>query len=648
MKTGKIILKLVINWIKSLICKIMPNNWTRYLRNWFFYNHKPFYNLTYEWLEDFCRLHWDNIYLNDAEVTEIWVMLPGGEYYLAAQTAPDILTADINVPFNTEIRVKIRTINISQCTGDWSDELVFTSPVCYFVKNGGNNLLDGLSDATAWETIAKVNTLVPDPNTCILFKRASTWREQLGFSLINGTEQGRIRVSAYGAGNDPRLLGSKDGETIGWTNLGGNKYATPNASFTSEVFKAFYDTNINSLPMTKVALEADLNVNWEFWYDAVNDRIIVYHSLGSPETQANGIEICGVFNYNTYGDVIFLNNCDFWEVSNMDIRYVNRYGYVFYQSHNGILKNSALRFTYNKGINCDQSNDFYCENITMDDVGWCGDVTGGESIWLASSLRPVVKDCNITRPHNIGIGIFDSDNADIDHNVIDTLAATGHVSSSGIDFDNSSNGICHRNTVILMPRGFATNAELMAYRSDNNAFYCNIAVNCEMNYRVNCNAAVSDHVTNIYFFNNVSYYDIPGNANYAAFRLEYATGVHCYNNIIIDQQANLKYQYRKYDTIIDFHSDYNIFYLSVSAHNFHYGTVVPPAPWTMYATLADYQAGTGQDLHSTDGDPLIVGYPDFHLLPGSPAIYSGIQSRFCPDGDNVQWHFPQSKGCFEY
>jgi len=77
----------------------------------------------------------------------------------------------------------------------------------YYVKNGGSDAATGLSDALAWETIAKVNGSSFSPGDSILFKKDSTWREQLTVPS-SGTNGSPIMFGAYGTGADPIILGS--------------------------------------------------------------------------------------------------------------------------------------------------------------------------------------------------------------------------------------------------------------------------------------------------------------------------------------------------------------------------------------------------------------------------------------------------------
>lgn len=78
----------------------------------------------------------------------------------------------------------------------------------YYVKNGGNDSYNGLSDAQAWATIGKVNSTSFANDDVINLKRGSTFTDAT--LTIDATLFGRsgITVQDYGSGNKPWINGN--------------------------------------------------------------------------------------------------------------------------------------------------------------------------------------------------------------------------------------------------------------------------------------------------------------------------------------------------------------------------------------------------------------------------------------------------------
>ncbi len=98
----------------------------------------------------------------------------------------------------------------------------------YYIKTGGNDKANGLSDNTAWETIAKVNELWAEgtfaPGDSILFKRGNTF---YGTIIIteSGSDDSPIIIGTYGSGNKPVIAGFS--AITDWSVSGGNIYEAP-------------------------------------------------------------------------------------------------------------------------------------------------------------------------------------------------------------------------------------------------------------------------------------------------------------------------------------------------------------------------------------------------------------------------------------
>lgn len=93
----------------------------------------------------------------------------------------------------------------------------------YYVKNAGDDNNTGLSDAQAWKTITKVNSVAWTfkPGDTVFFKRGDTFYGTL--TLIASGEPGnQILISAYGTGQNPILTGLLT--LSSWTKFSGNIY----------------------------------------------------------------------------------------------------------------------------------------------------------------------------------------------------------------------------------------------------------------------------------------------------------------------------------------------------------------------------------------------------------------------------------------
>ena len=77
----------------------------------------------------------------------------------------------------------------------------------YYLDNvNGRDSNSGLTEALAWNTIAKVNTISFSPGDQILFKRGETWHETL-IPLTSGIDGAPIVFGSYGTGDLPIIDG---------------------------------------------------------------------------------------------------------------------------------------------------------------------------------------------------------------------------------------------------------------------------------------------------------------------------------------------------------------------------------------------------------------------------------------------------------
>jgi hypothetical protein len=86
----------------------------------------------------------------------------------------------------------------------------------YVDATGGIDTNDGLSPATAWKTVAKVNGSTFSAGDSILFKRGQVWNENL-VPPSSGASGNPIVFDAYGTGEAPTLTGYVSLPASSWT-----------------------------------------------------------------------------------------------------------------------------------------------------------------------------------------------------------------------------------------------------------------------------------------------------------------------------------------------------------------------------------------------------------------------------------------------
>jgi parallel beta-helix repeat protein len=162
---------------------------------------------------------------------------------------------------------------------------IFIHATDYYVKTGGNDGANGLTDGTAWATITKVNTEWTagtfNAGDNIFFNRANIF-----YGTITARESGSagtpITISAYGTGAAPILTGLTT--LSSWTNEGGGIYS---AAVTSAA-----QTNIVLVDGIQVAMgrypNAGTNLNYE--HHATNVSIQDHETLEAT-TDWTGAEV---------------------------------------------------------------------------------------------------------------------------------------------------------------------------------------------------------------------------------------------------------------------------------------------------------------------------------------------------------------------
>lgn len=189
----------------------------------------------------------------------------------------------------------------------------------YYVKTGGNDGLAGTSDATAWATLTKVQSSSFSAGDSILFRRGDTFRGALYRNNEDGTPSNWIYWGAYGTGNKPKILGSKDmSATSAWTNHSGNVWKTSATLGTSQddISNLIFN-NEASCGIKKKSLDS-LNAQGKFFYNRTDDLVYLY-SASNPGTFYTHIEAAG--HHDLRQGLLYWINCAYIHIADLDVRY---------------------------------------------------------------------------------------------------------------------------------------------------------------------------------------------------------------------------------------------------------------------------------------------------------------------------------------
>lgn len=207
----------------------------------------------------------------------------------------------------------------------------------YYVANAGNDGNAGTL-ASPWQTMTPVNAVSFSPGDRILFNRGDTFRGFLQMTS-SGTAANWITYGAYGAGNKPRIWGSKDASsTADWINTGSNLWRTA-VTIRTDIANIIFNST-NSCGVKRTTLGGCL-AQGNFYADGSTSYVYLY-SVSNPGTFYSHIELAGVYGENTIG--IYSRN------------------YI-------IIENLDVRHSHNNGIILSGANYVTMQN---NDISWCG------------------------------------------------------------------------------------------------------------------------------------------------------------------------------------------------------------------------------------------------------------------------------------
>jgi len=205
----------------------------------------------------------------------------------------------------------------------------------YYINNSnGSDNNDGLSPATAWKSLTKVNAAAFAPGDSVLFIRGGLWRGQL--IPKSGNASANITYSDYGTGEKPQLLGSVNvSSSTDWTNVGSNIWQSVQTS-TVDIGNLIF--NGGAAAGFKKWTSSALQNQGDFWWDKTGTQTVQIYSTVNPANYYTDIE-AAIGNFIVYAQLD-----SFLVLQNMAFKYGAADGIEVRNTHHFILQDCDVSF----------------------------------------------------------------------------------------------------------------------------------------------------------------------------------------------------------------------------------------------------------------------------------------------------------------
>ena len=467
---------------------------------------------------------------------------------------------------------------------------LISSATNYYVKAGGSDSANGLSDASAWGSVAKVNSSMSllKPGDAILFRRGDTWSNVTIIIGAAGIQGNNITIGAYGTGVRPIISAPANNPAIKvtsanrgyWTidNLDLRSTGLPSAAYSTVAIQhSYWLTDMGPVP------------GWVIQNNSFNCCVM----LSGPNTIVRNNTFNGTGNpYNRGGAITFRGpECDNVIVENNTIsNYLDRGIWIYNGGSYPVFRNNTIS-------NIAKGTDHGGSGINVD--GYGVRVTYGE-----------IYNNKISNIDMYAITFENGYNASIYNNRTDNgggiMIWQYPVSGNGMSYQGTGNIDIHHN---IFHNG---NVGIVLYNASS--------------IKIANNDFVKDNTAST----NEGALLVTGSSTYVS-------GISFMNNIVA---GNWPHPIKLPDTK-------NIW----SA--FDYNNIIPVGTEIVNRggasqTLSQLQA-SGYMTHGITTDPKFVSSTsDWHLQQGSPAINTGTNLSYTRDFEGRTIDSQPDMGAFEY
>jgi hypothetical protein len=512
----------------------------------------------------------------------------------------------------------------------------------YYISNTGNDLNNGTTTVTAWQTLEKINSTSFIPGDSILFKRGDTWRNDELRIASSGIKNNPIAFSAYGFGERPAILGSI--QATNFSNVSGNIWSA-SESIETNPWTVGYDN-------TQIFFEEDnQEVIWgeHQTYDASysnlsndydwtwNNNTLYIYSSQNPNTKYTSVEVPQLAQ-----GILLLDN-NYITIDGLAIKYLGDAGiydqYATVQLYGLRVTNCEIGFIGQKegsaayGLNVHHSDSYYAYNEIHD--------CGRRGISLTMYNTDPITQSNVIIEHNHFHHGWHTTSLDCnttgDHIIENIYFRNNFIEGSP---DVELNGVNPNSNHI-----FCANQSSGSGVVHNLYFYNNI-----FTYAHGSTIKLED-VEDVFIYNNTFYNFNPSLSNWQAHVFAgQSRNVNILNNIFYNNaNTNMWASIECHNsTVGEITANYNLYYNIDPGRRLFWidgGTSYDVEQWDTY------KSATGKDANSpTPSDPLFIIVPtNFGITQNSPARESGLAIAIVStDYLGYQRSNPPDIGAYQY
>ena len=311
----------------------------------------------------------------------------------------------------------------------------------YYVSASGNNSNTGLTEASSWQTIFKINSFNFALGDVILFKRGDLFYGSITI------RQHSLRYGAYGTGAKPIISGLST--VTGWVNKGGNIWEAPTTGVKATNNLVLRNSKIQQIgrypnadatnkgylvytAATTSSITGPANSSVTNWTGAeVAIRIARWEILRKKVTAHSG----GLVSFAAHSNAPRLNYGYFFQ---RDSRTLDQDGEWWQDGTNNKLRmyfsnnNPSAYSIQASTVDILISNSAgYYNNVSLNDLSFTG--AGTKAIYILSGVNHKITNCDVSNSGAEAISIWSATNVIVDK------CTTKNSLGSGIQVSNSSN-----------------------------------------------------------------------------------------------------------------------------------------------------------------------------------------------------------------